>query len=185
MIVPNLACRFTLEVGPREAGGHIGMYSYTHVCCNDFYTSWQHRRAMNVYFIYSTKARNCHDFSELHQRKAYLSQSSVACIAAQLHLASVNIHLRLKYILCRQACVSQITSIPFPFPQTAIIIQFRVLVYDERNDVVSQAFLEQNQSANSAFCRYQKCLDAIISIKQLMNPVVRCLFFRVKVLNPC
>ena len=40
---------FTLEVGPREAGGHIGMHSYTHVCCNDFYTSWQHMRAMNVY----------------------------------------------------------------------------------------------------------------------------------------
>ena len=40
---------FTLEVGPREAGGHIGMHSYTYVCCNDFYTSWQHMRAMNVY----------------------------------------------------------------------------------------------------------------------------------------
>ena len=26
------------------------MHSYTHVCCNDFYTSWKHMRAMNVYF---------------------------------------------------------------------------------------------------------------------------------------
>ena len=25
------------------------MHSYTHVCCNDFYTSWQHRRAMDVF----------------------------------------------------------------------------------------------------------------------------------------
>ena len=25
------------------------MHSYMHVCCNDFYTSWQHMRAMNVY----------------------------------------------------------------------------------------------------------------------------------------
>ena len=24
------------------------MHSYTYVCCNDFYTSWQHMRAMNV-----------------------------------------------------------------------------------------------------------------------------------------
>ena len=40
----------TLKDGRREAGGHIGMHSYTHVCCNDFYTSWQHMRAMNVYF---------------------------------------------------------------------------------------------------------------------------------------
>ena len=36
---------------PAKQGGHIGMHSYTHVCCNDFYTSWQHMRAMNVYFI--------------------------------------------------------------------------------------------------------------------------------------
>ena len=35
---------------PAEQGGHIGMHSYTHVCCSDFYTSWQHMRAMNVYF---------------------------------------------------------------------------------------------------------------------------------------
>ena len=28
------------------------MHSYTHVCCNDFYTSWQHMRAMNVYLYY-------------------------------------------------------------------------------------------------------------------------------------
>ena len=35
---------------PAKQGGHIGMHSYTHVCCNDFCTSWQHMRAMNVYF---------------------------------------------------------------------------------------------------------------------------------------
>ena len=34
---------------PAKQGGHIGMHSYTHVYCNDFYTSWQHMRAMNVY----------------------------------------------------------------------------------------------------------------------------------------
>ena len=33
---------------PAKQGGHIGMHSYTHVCCNDFYTSWQHMRAMDV-----------------------------------------------------------------------------------------------------------------------------------------
>ena len=36
MVVPNLACRFTLKAGFREAGGHIGMHPYTHVSCHNF-----------------------------------------------------------------------------------------------------------------------------------------------------
>ena len=36
------------------------MHSYTHVCCNDFYTSWQHMRAMNVYEKgHSIERRRC------------------------------------------------------------------------------------------------------------------------------
>ena len=60
------------------------------------------------------------------------------------------IQILLKLILRRKAGVSQVAALAFPFLQTAVVIQFRTVVDDKRYDVVSQAFLEQNQPADSA-----------------------------------
>lgn len=81
------------------------------------------------------------------------------------------VQVLLKLILRRQACVSQITSLPFPFLQAAIVKQLRVLVDDKRNDVVSQTFLEQNQPTNSAVAvlKWVNPLKTVVKIKQIIE----------------
>lgn len=47
-------------------------------------------------------------------------------------------------ILCRQTSISQESSLILPFLQSPIIVQFKIVLNDERYNIVFQAFLEHD-----------------------------------------
>ena len=63
------------------------------------------------------------------------------------HLEIVQIFLEL--ILRQKASVAQISRLRLPFMQSPIIEHFQIFINDKWNDIIFQAFLEQNQSADT------------------------------------
>ena len=67
---------------------------------------------------------------------------------------------RFVVVLCCEAGIGEIAVDMAPFAKTAVVKQFQVVRDDERDDSVSQAFLEQDQTPHTA-----------ISVLERMDPL--------------
>ena len=81
------------------------------------------------------------------------------------------IKISLELILRGKASVGQISAILCPFGQAAVIEHLEFLVDDKRNDIIAQALLEKNQSANTTVSILKRVdmFKAVMEIKDLFK----------------
>ena len=81
------------------------------------------------------------------------------------------IQILLELILRRKAGVGQVSLLPVPFVQPAIVEHLHVVADDKGHGVVSQALLEQNQPAHTAVpvLKRMDALEAHMEIEKFLE----------------
>ena len=81
------------------------------------------------------------------------------------------IKIFLEFILRSKTSVEQISALTSPLRKTAVVEHLKVVINYERNNIVSQTFLEKYQSADTpvSVLKRMNTLEAVMKIKYFLK----------------
>lgn len=74
-------------------------------------------------------------------------------------------------VLCRQACIGQVSGCVRPFTQSAVIEHFKFVGYYERYNFMIEALLEHYQPSDTAVAILERVykLEPLVKVKNILQ----------------